>query len=190
MATDAHAGEEITMSEKKETPAEQGAEELGFLRKLMSAFRSEPALGPGPAPVAASPGLTGEQIDARIEASVTARMQTQEVDRDLAALAATVPPAVLQNAETRGLLLAAKQTSGARYKAALDLVAGRDASSLLSGPIAGAEQAGAGRTGLSVNAVDLAWLEQHGVKAEQLAKLEAKYGPLGKPIIHMAPTAN
>ena len=134
-----------------------------------------------PAPAAAA-SLSAADVKALIAESRNA----DAVDADLRALSATVPPAILQKPETRELLLSARAQSPEMYQTALSLVAGRDASALLSGPIAGAQQTTAGRAGLSVNPEDLAYLEAHGCPAEKVAQLEARYGALGKPLIHAA----
>lgn len=180
--TDHEKHEEEAMSEKSKPAATGDEEALGLLAKLRdlfgktSASPAPAAAAAAPPPAAAAATLTGEALEAVIAAAVDARMQAAEVERDLQVLAATVPPAVLANSETRGLLLQAKATSPARYATVLSLLASQDASALLGGPIASAEQAGEGVAGLAVNAKELAALNALGLDAKTVGQIESKYG--------------
>jgi signal peptide peptidase SppA len=165
----------------KETPAKPAAESAGpseekaatgLLAKIIELV--SPAKE-APAQAAAPAGITAEEVDARIAAAVQAQLQAAEVDRDLAALEGKVPPAVLKNAETRGLLLDAKAKGAQRYKAALGLVAQQDASSLLGGLIASDEQTEDAPAGLGVNAREQAALRALGMEPEAIRAIEAKY---------------
>lgn len=158
-------------------------EERGILRRLLGAFATKPEGAAAAAQPAQPAGLTPEEVDQRVAAGVAARFNEQEVDRDLQALAARVPPAVLANPEIRAMLLEAKAKGPEAYRKRLEIVAGNEAGALLGGPVAGEQQTTAGRTGLTVNATDLAWLEAHGCDAKAIAGLEGKYGPLGIPRI-------
>lgn len=156
------------------TPAAK--EDAGLLEKIKALLTGKEATAAAPSALPSSANaLTAEDIDKRIKAEVDSRMQAAEVDRDLQALAGKVPPAVLANAETRAILLEAKAKGPERYKAALGLVAGNDASALLGGPIAAAEVTGEGRAGLMCSAKEQALLAQMGVTAEDIARVESKY---------------
>lgn len=183
-------GQEQSMSDKKNpeasgpvTAAED--ETKPSLREAFAALgRALGLSGKEEAKAEPAPAAAASLSAADVKALIAESRNADAVDADLRALSSTVPPAILQKPETRALLLSARGQSAEMYKAALDLVAGRDASALLSGPIAGAQQTAAGRTGLTVSAEDLAYLEAAGCSAEKVAHLEARYGPLGKPLIH------
>lgn len=170
--------EEEAMSDPKKTePATTLAaseEDIGLLAKLKALFAGTPATEAA-APPAPPAALTAADIDARVTAGIEARFQAAEVDRDLRALDGKVPPAVLGNAEIKAALLEAKAKGPERYKAVLALVAGNDASGLLGGWLATAEQTADAPAGLGVNSKELAALNALGLKNEDVASIEAKY---------------
>lgn len=154
-----------------------GEGDIGLLEKIKALFTS-------PAPAAAKDGaaaalpaspLTAEDLDRRIKAEVDSRVQAQEVDRDLRALEGKVPPAVLNKAENREMLLEAKAKSPERYRAALELLAGNDASALLGGPIASAEQTGEAPAGLGISAKERAALNALGMTDAEIAAINTKF---------------
>jgi signal peptide peptidase SppA len=170
--------EEAIMSDPKKTEPAATApaaseEDIGLLAKLKALFAVAPAAPAASAtPPAIQPAaLTAADIDARVEA----RFQAAEVDRDLQALAGKVPPAVLGNAEIKAALLEAKAKGPDRYKAVHALVAGNDASGLLGGWLATAEQTADAPAGLAVNSRELAALKALGLTAEEVGAVETKY---------------
>jgi protease-4 len=175
--------EEEAMSEPKPPapPANITVEEDAGLFAKFKAFLSGPqaattaAAPAATAPVAEPAALTAADIDARVTAGIEARFQAAEVERDIQALAGKVPPAVLANAETKAILLEAKAKSPERYKAALGLVSAQDASGLLGGWLATAEQTADAPAGLAVNSKELAALNALGLKNEDIGAIEAKY---------------
>lgn len=153
-----------------------GTEERGLLDKIKALLGGTPAAAaPTPPAQAAAPALTAEDIDKRVAAAVETRLQEREVDGDLAALAGTVPPAVLASAETRAILIEAKAKGPARYAAALGLVKAADASALLGGPVATDQQAGEGVTGLGMSAAEIAACQAAGATVEDLKRITTKY---------------
>lgn len=170
-------GQEEVMSEKTKPEAPGSADVAedekkqglwAALGELLGIGKAEPVAKPA---VAVTASLSAADVQSMIAQS---RLE-DAVDRDLTALSGKVPPAVLGDPETRQLLLDAKGKSPERYAAALRLVAGNDASALLGGPIADAVTAGAGRTGLGINAQELAACEAAGLTAERIAVIEKKF---------------
>lgn len=182
------AGEEANMAEPKAgAPAGTGQpDDEGFWNQLKqklgigASAAAAPAAGAAASAAAAPPaGLTAEEVDARVAAGVKAGLAEGMVAADLAKLEGKVTPAQISAA--RPLLVKAKAAGDEDgYKAIYGLLAGADASALLGGPVASAEVAGQGVTGLSVNAQDLAWMEANGIKPENVAAIEGKYGRLNR----------
>jgi hypothetical protein len=170
-------GQEEDMPESK-NPEASGAAAVAEEDKKQSLWAAlgellgiTPKAEPAKVAATATAGLTLADVDARI---AEARL-TDSVERDLADLRDKVPPAVLNDPETRALLMEAKAKGPDRYRAALKLVAGADASELLSGPVASAEQTGSGHTGLGINAHELAACEAAGLDAKRIAEIERKF---------------
>lgn len=166
-------GDSPMSQDTKPAPTGEADEERSFVRRFMDFVKSG---GSGePAAAAAAPAspvaLTEEQIDARIEAKVAARVREQEVDADLKALDGKVPPSVLKDPEVRAMLLEAKAKGPERYAAAHKVVAGNDASALLGGPIADAAHADDARVATETEAM----LERNGIKPERAAELQRRY---------------
>jgi protease-4 len=170
--------EEEAMSDPKNPPAvtppaAESAEEASLFARF-KAFMSGPQTAtttatPATATAAEPAALTAADIDARVSAGIEARFQAAEVDRDLQALAGKVPPAVLGNAETKAILLEAKAKSPERYKAALGLVSAQDASGLLGGWLATAEQTGEGKVPVQD------YLADAGITEDRAAELTRRY---------------
>jgi len=167
---------ETVMSDPKEkAPAAPGTDdERGLFEKFTAWLKGNQAnAAEPPPPPAVQLGLTAEDV----KREVATALAGDHVDRDLAALAAEVPPAILGNPRTRASLVAAKLEGAEAYSHQLALVkaSGGGASALLGGPTASAETTGEAHAGLMCNAKEQALLAQMGVTPADIARVESKY---------------
>ena len=171
--------EETSMSNPNaEAPVTPGLtdEEHGFLRRLMAKVlgneKVEAKLAEQPAPEAVA--ITAANVQEMVNAGIQAGLAEQSVDFDLRSLAGKATPSAI--AKARPVLLRAKKEGRSEdYEATLAMLSEQDASALLGGPIASAEQAGSTVTGVACSQEDVAFFESVGIKADRVAAIEKKY---------------
>jgi len=116
----------------------------------------------------ANEATSAELANARHEAAVSA---------DLAALVGKVPPAKLNDAGTRGLLISLKKAGDdGSYKAALNLVASCDASALLGPQVATEQSTSAPRLPSGLTPDEVASLEAHGLSRDEISRVVNTHG--------------
>lgn len=167
-----HKENEMPETKNPEASGVTNAAEDEKKRGLLAAFAEFIGIKP---PEAAKPESDASLTAAEVQRMIAASRLEDAVERDLADLAGKVAPAVLNDPETRALLMDAKSTSPARYAAALKVLRAADASELLGEEVASAEVAGSGHTGLGINAKELALCEAAGLDAQRVAEIERKY---------------
>lgn len=168
------AREKQTMSDPTKPAATASATPTDPPAKSAREIELEAALAAATAATAAATAATAAAEAKAVDAAANAK-----VDRDLAALSAKVPPAVLQRDSTRTLLVSLHKGGDATaYQSALDLVAGCDASALLGEPLAGGSEGElkpvATATGLLP--AHRAQLEAAGMNAAEIAAHAQKMG--------------
>lgn len=162
---------ETTVSKNDDTkpdPTGEADEERSFVRRLMGLLKGETEKVAEPAPA-----VTAEQVAKMVESGVNARMAAQEVNADLRQFEGKATPAAI--AKARPVLLKAKTAGDEEtYAALLGVLAEQDASYLLDGEIASAEETSEGAAHAVSGRAEV--MARNGIDAKREAELTRKYG--------------
>ena len=153
-----------------------GATDVAIERLVPQEAPAEPAAPPDPAPADDEPAAKSldDRIAAAVDEQLVKALAPMQVERDLEALADSVPPVALKEARAM-LTRAATEGRMDDYRATIRMLGSSDASALLAAPRATAGKTGTAHTVPGMSQEDIAWLEDVGIEAEAAAKAVRKY---------------